>query len=355
MEEAGDDAWSVVLRRVSTGSSSSVELTVEETKAFAMLSGWYKSRKRALGDGFSGVVRLAEHKATGARVAVKVVRKRSLEEYGLQMTELDVLRRVDHPFIARLLYERELDDSFVLVSEFCPHGELFDLVMNAPPSGLEHSLIQRIMGQLLQAVEYLHAIGWCHRDLKLENVMIRGTRVKLIDFGFAARCETPLGNMCGSPEYSAPELFISESYMGKPADIWSLGVMTYMLVTGFVPFGDPEATCSGTWVWPEEVADLLPSPQTLAEFLDQIFVEDPTQRPSASDLLNSPWLRDEQLIDVPPATAIDEDILQRMEQMGMPSQDVRASVITRVRDELFAYYHMLLDQKQRQDEGDIML
>ena len=106
--------------------------------------------------------------------------------------------------------------------------------------GLPEDLVKAIFGQIVSAVAYMHSKWVAHRDLKLENILINQNekQIKLIDFGFATKCKKgeKLSTHCGTPHYMDPDLAKKESYYGHAADVWALGVILFMLLTGRLPF-----------------------------------------------------------------------------------------------------------------------
>ena len=124
-----------------------------------------------------------------------------------------------------------------LVCEYAPNGELFDYIQKH--GAMSEKMACEKFCQIVSAVEYCHTRNIVHRDLKSENLLFDAKmNVKLVDFGFANHFDliNPLKTFCGSPPYAAPELFCGKKYYGPEVDIWSLGVILYVLVTGTLPF-----------------------------------------------------------------------------------------------------------------------
>lgn len=196
-----------------------------------------------LGEGTTGKVKLGIHKETGAHVAVKIIQKAAFSQRpDLQLKvqrEIALMRLVDHPNILKLIDVLESPRHLYIILEYAEQGELFDyLVSNRY---LQEEDAMEFFRQIVSAVEYLHQLGICHRDLKPENILLDScTRVKLADFGFARWVASSLTETsCGSPHYAAPEIIRGHPYDGKAADIWSLGVILYALLAGYLPFDDP--------------------------------------------------------------------------------------------------------------------
>ena len=134
----------------------------------------------------------------------------------------------------------ETDTMIYIVTEYAARGDIFDyLVTNGKMSEPEarHKFVQ-----IVSAVKYCHSHGVVHRDLKAENLLLDSeSNIKLADFGFSNyyKDDCLLSTWCGSPPYAAPELFEGKKYIGPKADIWSLGVVLYVLVSGMLPFDGP--------------------------------------------------------------------------------------------------------------------
>jgi serine/threonine protein kinase len=151
---------------------------------------------------------------------------------GRVQQEVDILRKVKHPFISQMFEVYESNSKTCLVMEYSPKGELFDRIVSK--NRLEEPEACFYFYQLVEALSYLHSMNIAHRDLKPENILLStGSQVKLIDFGLSARnpsmnFDTP----CGSPCYAPPEMIKKEQYCGRLSDIWSLGVTLFAMVTG---------------------------------------------------------------------------------------------------------------------------
>lgn len=200
----------------------------------------YELLPQVLGTGYSGAVRLAHHHVTRQQVAVKQFSKWRLKAHRLQLlqSEVEVYLRLDHPNICRLLHAYESKHDVWLVMELCGcelYGRLCERKTYRERDAAD------VMLQMLQAVSYLHSHRIVHRDLKLENWMYGATsrddRLKLIDFGFSRVLggdDETLDMPCGTLHYTSPEV-LSRKYTSK-CDIWSLGVICYMVLVGRPPF-----------------------------------------------------------------------------------------------------------------------
>ncbi|KAF0682858.1 Aste57867_25045 [Aphanomyces stellatus] len=166
-------------------------------------------------------------------------------------TELHVHRDLSqdggHPNVLQLLDAFTMDGHEHIVMEYCAQGELFDLVENAPDRRLDPALVCTIFAIICDAVHYIHTRGFAHCDLSLENVLVDGLgQLKLSDFGLA----TPLHEashqhaLVGKDFYMAPEKYMMDAHDPAKADVWSLGVMLFILVTGYPPFESARASDS---------------------------------------------------------------------------------------------------------------
>lgn len=252
-----------------------------------------------VGEGGFAQVWKAAHKATGRVQAIKILHKAGIATELLddrqQLREFTLLSTLDHPNILRVvgLYEDKL--RYYVVTEYCEGGELFALLTRRKV--FTEAEAGHIMGQLISAVAYCHERKVIHRDLKPENVLVEGDgsdlSVKIADFGSSAFID-PFGRLtdyCGSPYYVAPEV-LAQCYSEK-CDIWSLGILMYVLLTGKPPYkGHTEdsilhAVAKGT-VDLTELATLSPDARDLVQ---KLLVKSMADRLSADQALAHPWVR----------------------------------------------------------------
>jgi len=191
--------------------------------------------KRNLGSGTTGKVKLVEKKGTFKEYAVKIIKK-SLFDLKPDLhrkirREVALLKLLEHPNILKIEDFCEDSKHFFIFLEYAEGGELFDYVIQRQSLPEEESL--RIFRQLVYGLEYLHNRSICHRDLKPENILLdRFNQVKIADFGFARWMPEDIANTsCGSPHYAAPEVIKGLRYDGRNADVWSLGVILYALLS----------------------------------------------------------------------------------------------------------------------------
>lgn len=208
--------------------------------------------EESLGAGGFGRVRCCCHKGSETLYAMKHMHKKDVVRAARRVVqESQALSSVaPHRFLANKFASLQTSAHLVLVLEFCPNGDLFDLIERQPQGKIDEADAKIFCAQLLLAVEHVHAHGVVHRDIKLENILVADDgSLKLTDFGFAThvdsmthangmsgRCWT----LCGTPLYMSPEMALQKGH-GKPTDYWSLGVVLFELMAGDPPFnGDDD-------------------------------------------------------------------------------------------------------------------
>ncbi|OHT00535.1 Serine/threonine-protein kinase Sgk2 [Tritrichomonas foetus] len=194
-----------------------------------------------IGRGFYGKVMLCKLKKTGEQYAVKTVHKNKLiqsKKIYTILRERDIMAKAKNTFLVNLHYAFQTDTKFYLVLEYVPGGELYRLIHGKKKQKLPFQQIQLYIAEIAYALEYLHSIGIVYRDLKPENILInKDGHIKLADFGLSKDIfvESTTATFCGTPEYVAPELVKREQYSFS-IDWWALGILTYELLYGEVPF-----------------------------------------------------------------------------------------------------------------------
>ncbi|KAJ6666024.1 hypothetical protein lerEdw1_000928 [Lerista edwardsae] len=203
--------------------------------------------KALIGRGsFSRVVRV-EHKATKQPYAIKMIETKYREGREVCESELCVLRRVRHTNIIQLIEVFESQERVYMVMELATGGELFDRII-AKGSFTERDAT-RVLQMVLDGVKYLHTLGITHRDLKPENLLYyhpgMDSKIMITDFGLASARKKGddclMKTTCGTPEYIAPEILVRKPYTNS-VDMWALGVISYILLSGTMPFEDDNRT-----------------------------------------------------------------------------------------------------------------
>ncbi|XP_059869370.1 maternal embryonic leucine zipper kinase isoform X4 [Delphinus delphis] len=254
----------------------------------------YYELYETVGTGGFAKVKLAFHILTGELVAIKIMDKNALgSDLPRVKTEIDALKNLRHQHICQLYHVIETANKIFMVLEYCPGGELFDYIISQDRLSEEETRV--VFRQIVSAVAYVHSQGFAHRDLKPENLLFdEDHKLKLIDFGL---CAKPKGNKdyhlqtcCGSLAYAAPELIQGKSYLGSEADVWSMGILLYVLMCGFLPFDDDNVMALYKKIMrgKYEVPKWL-SPSSIL-LLQQMLQVDPKKRISVKNLLNHPWI-----------------------------------------------------------------
>eukprot|EP00752_Nemacystus_decipiens_P004515 g4123.t1 len=257
---------------------------------------------KPLGRGHYGVVRRCVNIETKQEYAMKTIRKARVSRVESLLREVQILRKVSHPNIIELadVYEDEMN--LHLVTELCTGGELFDRILEKTESD-EGRYSERdamtLVTKILSAIAYCHdEHNICHRDLKPENFLFKDraddAELKIIDFGLSRFEETNVAmtTRVGTPYYIAPEV-LGRNYT-KACDLWSIGVIAYILLCGYPPFygkTDKDIFASvrrGQYDFPGPEWDTVSD--AAKEFVGKLLMLDPGDRPTASEALKLPWL-----------------------------------------------------------------
>ncbi|XP_044007766.1 SNF-related serine/threonine-protein kinase isoform X2 [Aphidius gifuensis] len=251
--------------------------------------------EETLGRGHFAVVKLARHVFTGEKVAVKVIDKSKLDEVSRShlFQEVRCMKLVQHPNVVRLYEVIDTQTKLYLILELGDGGDLYDYIMRHD-SGLTEEVAKNYFRQIVRAISYCHRLHVVHRDLKPENVVFfekLGT-VKLTDFGFSNRfCPgQKLETSCGSLAYSAPEILLGDSYDAPAVDVWSLGVILYMLVCGQAPF--QEANDSETLTMIMDCKYSIPAhvSDECKKLIAKMLVRKPEGRSTLEEIASDSWL-----------------------------------------------------------------
>jgi len=251
---------------------------------------------RELGRGGFSIVKEATRKATKEVFAVKIIEKnQAADELQLLQREIDIMRKLKHSHIIALEEVFDEPDFIYLVLELVTGGELFDQIVSRGMYTERDAA--KVVRQILEAVAYMHDNGIAHRDLKPENLLLSGPTsdvIKITDFGLSKDFGTgTLKTSCGTPDYVAPEVLKGDPY-DNSVDIWSIGVITYILLCGFPPFyGNTDPQIFDKIL---KVQYDFPSPDwdnisdDAKQFVSAILKGDPNARPTAMDCLEAPWI-----------------------------------------------------------------
>ena len=262
----------------------------------------FKSRYKLgdqLGEGAYSIVKAAVTKIGNKRVAVKIVDKHNLpkEDEDALKSEVEILRSIKHNHIVQCFDFYEEGGYFYVVLEYLDGGELFDRIVKKT-SYTEKEARDTIF-LVVSAIKYCHDKNVVHRDLKPENLILKSktndSDIKIADFGFAikARGDKSLRTQCGTPGYVAPEILEHEPY-GKAVDMWSIGVITYILLGGYPPFYDENQSKLFKKIKKAEYQFHPENWNNISKeamsFISGLLCLDASKRLSADQALDHPWL-----------------------------------------------------------------
>ena len=258
---------------------------------------------RTLGEGTFGKVKYAINTETKEAVAIKVLDKEKIQKQNMGnqiKKEISIMKMVKHEYIVGMIEVLASKTKIFIVLELIVGGELFDKIVTVGKLTEDQAFFY--FNQLVEGVEYCHKLGVCHRDLKPENLLLdEHGNLKISDFGLsslyvgdaemdgASRTEL-LHTTCGTPNYVAPEVIADQGYDGKKADVWSIGVILYVLIAGFLPFD--EGTIMALFSKIQKADFTYPNwftPEVKA-LLDQVLVADPKRRITLTLLKDHPWM-----------------------------------------------------------------
>jgi serine/threonine protein kinase len=271
---------------------SSLEASVHSSAPRkASFKSLYRVTDQVLGSGLNGEVKLAVHRETGQKVALKsyATEKMGARQIGDLVREVRTQSSLKHPNVANVEAVFQSRDSMRLLVEHLSGGSVFDHIFEEGAFSEGHAA--RVLRQLLSAVEHVHASGLVHRDIKPENMVYVNSdkeEAKLIDFGFCcywSEGENPMTRRCGTEVYMAPEVMRQHGYTSQ-ADMWSVGVTAHVLLTGEFPGRDRH--------WAPVLSERLGECSAEAQkFVASLLTVDPASRLTAQKALTQKWLLSE--------------------------------------------------------------
>ncbi|KAI7898141.1 kinase-like domain-containing protein [Cokeromyces recurvatus] len=308
---------------------------------------------KTLGVGEFGKVKLGKHFETGQIVAVKLIKKENIDcsaKLDKIRMEIVILKRLNHPYIVKLLTVNETNSHLGIVLEHAEGGELFEYIYRQ--RYLKEEEACKLFSQLISSVYYMHQQNIVHRDLKLENILLdRHGNIIVTDFGFANQFTKKTGDLmstsCGSPVYAAPELVMTgKSYSGKGVDIWSCGIILYAMLCGYLPFDDdnqnPNSENIGR-LYRYIVANKPKYPKYVStvakDLIEKMLNSDPKERCDIETIMNHPWLHRyrEQIFrpieDLEKETIYEKELLLKSIQLSYDLTPDHSSI----QDESFPY------------------
>lgn len=252
---------------------------------------------KLLGQGTFAKVYHARNLKTNMSVAVKIVDKEKIYKAGMIdqiKREISVMRLVMHPNIVQLYEVMASKTKIFFVMEYVKGGELFNKVAKGK---LKEDAARKYFQQLISAVDFCHSRGVCHRDLKPENLLLdENGNLKVSDFGLSALAESKrldglLHTTCGTPAYVAPEVINRRGYDGSKADIWSCGVILYVLLAGYLPFHDSNLMEMYRKIGKAEYKFPNWISPDARKLISKMLDPDPNTRISISKIMENSWFR----------------------------------------------------------------
>ncbi|EER00784.1 calcium-dependent protein kinase, putative [Perkinsus marinus ATCC 50983] len=287
------------------------------------------------GTGMNGAVVMAKHRDSGRVCAVKTFSTLGLDaaRYRRLYNEVDIFLRMDHPNVCKLLEVYEDDAHVYLVMEACTGKDLYDRLAVQKRFTEEEAAVTA--KQMLEAVHYCHTHGVCHRDLKLENWVYSEPRsdapLRLIDFGISQIVSTSKEKMSdthGTVYYVAPEILMGD--YDFRCDVWSIGVIVYMLLSGSPPFTGEDARETVRNIFQASLCFDGPRWEGVSplakEFISSLLQKNPSDRPSALEASKSEWIRTFVTIQEPKSDLIDSGLLEILCQFAKESDVKRAAL-----------------------------
>ncbi|XP_066472268.1 maternal embryonic leucine zipper kinase [Tiliqua scincoides] len=315
----------------------------------------YYELHETVGTGGFAKVKLACHLLTGEQVAIKIMDKLALgDDLPRVKIEIEAMKSLSHQHVCRLYHVIETPKKIFMVLEYCPGGELFDYIIAKDRLAEEEARV--FFHQIVSAIAYVHSQGYAHRDLKPENLLIDAEHnLKLIDFGLCAKpkggLDYHLNTCCGSPAYAAPELIQGKAYIGSEADIWSMGVLLYALLCGFLPFDDDNVMV----LYRKIVRGKYEIPKWLSPgsvlLLQQMLQVDPKKRITVKHLLNHPWVVQGYSFAVQwqskyPLGHLDDDCITELAVFHKCSRESMADIISEWKYDQMSATYLLLQLKK---------
>jgi calcium/calmodulin-dependent protein kinase I len=251
-----------------------------------------------LGRGAFSIVKLAIDKETKEKFAVKIINKTTIgQDMGRLATEIAILKQVNHPNIIALKETIDTKNCLFIITEYVSGGELFDRIVQL--GSYSETKAATVIRKMVSAIDYLHKEGIVHRDLKPENLLLKDnkddTEIKIADFGLSkiVSSKVMMQTACGTPGYVAPEILKTQGY-DKEVDLWSIGVITYILLCGFPPFYNDniaelfEQIMRADYDFPHEYWHSIS--KEAKDFVSKLLVAEPSERMTSQDALKHPWL-----------------------------------------------------------------
>ncbi|KIV88253.1 hypothetical protein PV10_07952 [Exophiala mesophila] len=307
---------------------------------------------KTIGQGSMGKVKLARNIETGEQAAIKIVPRQSADEHGnprderadrskeiRTAREAAMVSLLSHPYICGMIDVQRTNYHWYMLFEYVNGGQMLDYII--AHGRLKDKQARKFARQIASALDYCHRNSIVHRDLKIENILISKTGdIKIIDFGLS-NLYSPrslLKTFCGSLYFAAPELLQARQYTGPEVDVWSFGIVLYVLVCGKVPFDDQ----SMPQLHAKIKRGVVDYPQWLTaeckNIISRMLVVDPRERATLQEIMNHPWMTkgfnsapDNCLAHREPLTLpLDSEVIDKMQGFEFGSAAYITDQLTRI-------------------------
>ncbi|XP_051024790.1 LOW QUALITY PROTEIN: myosin light chain kinase 3 [Acomys russatus] len=297
-------------RRVSTAAEAAItvlddsaappapfEHRIVSIKDTLISAGYTVSQHEVLGGGRFGQVHRCMERSSGLALAAKIIKVKSVKDREDVKNEINIMNQLSHVNLIQLYDAFESKNSFTLIMEYVDGGELFDRITDDKYHLTELDVVL-FTKQICEGVHYLHQRYILHLDLKPENILCvsqTGHQIKIIDFGLARRYKPreKLKVNFGTPEFLAPEV-VNYEFVSFPTDMWSVGVITYMLLSGLSPFlGETDAETMNFIVncsWDFDADTFKGLSEEARDFVSRLLIKEKSCRMSATQCLKHEWL-----------------------------------------------------------------
>ncbi|XP_062188944.1 uncharacterized protein LOC133892274 [Phragmites australis] len=253
---------------------------------------------RTLGEGTFAKVKFARNVETGENVAIKILDKEKVLKHKMIAQikrEISTMKLIRHPNVIRMYEVMASKTKIYIVIELVTGGELFDKI--ASRGRLKEGDARKYFQQLINAVDYSHSRGVYHRDLKPENLLLDASgTLKVSDFGLSAlpqqvREDGLLHTTCGTPNYVAPEVINNKGYDGAKADLWSCGVILFVLMAGYLPFEDSNLMSLYKKIFKANFSCPSWFSTSAKKLIKKILDPNPSTRITIAELINNEWFK----------------------------------------------------------------
>ncbi|KAG0497198.1 hypothetical protein HPP92_001889 [Vanilla planifolia] len=253
---------------------------------------------RTLGEGTFAKVKFARNLETGENVAIKILDKEKVLRHKIAdqiKREISTMKLIRHPNVVRMFEVMASKTKIYIVLELVTGGELFDKI--ARQGRFKEDEARKYFQQLINAVDYCHSRGVYHRDLKPENLLLdSGGQLKVSDFGLSAlpqqlQADGLLHTTCGTPNYVAPEVINNKGYDGAKADLWSCGVILFVLMAGYLPFDDSNLLSLYNKIFKADFTCPSWFSTNAKKLIKKILDPNPQTRITIAEILENEWFK----------------------------------------------------------------